>query len=201
MTDVTYATENIMSDKDMATKAEMRAFVAAVYPAAKAVWAKRDSIHPVFVTAQAALETGWKLKDGDGTNNLFGITKGSWDGEVKLCLTTEYFQTPNKKFILPEKIVDVAASGQDRYKYRVYRLFRVYGSLEDCLEDHLAVLRKSGYADAWPYRGDPKAYAERISDSEGARYATAPDYAATMRAMIDGVERLINELGLDTIDD
>ena len=44
-------------------------FVAWVYPEAC-----KGEISPVFVTAQAALESGWG-KSGIG-NNLFGITKG-----------------------------------------------------------------------------------------------------------------------------
>lgn len=58
------------------------------------------------MTAQAALETGWKIK-GVG-NNIFGITKGSsWTGPVSLELTTEYFKTPNVKFKAPERVVSV----------------------------------------------------------------------------------------------
>jgi flagellar protein FlgJ len=179
----------------MATVSERIAFVKAVYPAAKALWEERDSISPLFVTAQAALETGWK-PDRDGTNNLFGITKGaSWTGAVKMCLTTEYFAVPDRKFQAPERVVSVEKAG-DRYRYRVYRLFRVYGSVGECLDDHLGVLRGPGYADAWPCRNDPKEFARRISDGVGARYATAPDYAAVMAGVIDSVERIVREQGL-----
>jgi flagellar protein FlgJ len=180
-------------EKDMATKSEQARFVAAVYPAAKALWEKQDSIHPLFVTAQAALETGWKLK-ADGTNNLFGITKGSsWKGEVKLCLATEYFASPDKKFSLPERVVSVEQLSEGRYKYRVYRFFRVYRTLEECLDDHLTLLRKPMYADAWPFRNDPKEYACRIVDRVGAKYATDPNYATTMAKMIDGVGGIVDE--------
>jgi flagellar protein FlgJ len=189
----------ILSDVDMAkaaTKAERLAFVGSVYPAARALWEKRDSIHPVFVTAQAALETGWMLKGAEGTNNLFGITRGSrWTGEVKLCRTTEYFREPDRVFKAPERVESVTLAG-DRYAYRVWRLFRVYGSLEECLDDHLAVLRGSGYADAWPYRDDPKAFAAYISNSVGAKYATSPAYVETMHRVIDMVEGYVRELGI-----
>ena len=196
ITDVISATGNIIikeeidkKEIDMATKNEQLEFVRTVYPAARALYEKRDSIHPVFVTAQAALETGWKLKT-DGTNNLFGITKGSsWTGEVKLCLTTEYFSVPDKKFYLPERAVSVEKVAEGRYKYRVFRFFRVYGSLEGCLDDHLAVLGKPGYADAWPYRDDPKEFARRIIDGTGAKYATAPNYAELMASVIETVKR------------
>jgi hypothetical protein len=81
----------------MATKSERIEFVKAVYPAAKALWEKQDSIHPVFVTAQAALETGWRIRGA--SNNIFGITKGSsWTGLTALELTTENFPVPDKRF-------------------------------------------------------------------------------------------------------
>ncbi|MDR2469786.1 MAG: hypothetical protein LBD27_04820, partial [Tannerella sp.] len=111
-------------------------------------------IHWLFIAAQAALEAGWKLSD---INNLFGITKGtSWTGETKLCLTREVFSVPDRKFILPEKVVSVTPLSGGRYDYRLHRLFRVYPNLEACLDDHLAILRKSGYADAWPRTGRPE---------------------------------------------
>jgi len=78
----------------------------------------------------------------------------------------------------------------------VYRLFRVYDSLGDCLNDHLAILKKSGYADAWGYRNVPTEYAKRISDSVGSKYATAPDYAAVMLTFINAVERIVKEQNL-----
>jgi flagellar protein FlgJ len=180
----------------MATKKEQIEFVRAVYPPALSLREKQDGIHPLFVTAQAALETGWKLKT-DGTNNLFGITKGSsWKGPTKLCLTTESFTVPDKKFYEPERVTGVEKIAERRYKYRVWRLFRVYRSMEECLDDHLSVLRKTGYADAWPYRNDPKEYARRISDYAGAKYATAENYAAAMIATINSVEKLLKELKL-----
>lgn len=47
-------------------------FVKKVYPAAERL-AKAGGVSPLFVTAQAALETGWEIR-GIG-NNIFGITK------------------------------------------------------------------------------------------------------------------------------
>jgi flagellar protein FlgJ len=179
---------------DMATKKEQLDFTAVVYPAAKRLREKYDSIHPLFVTAQAALETGWKLPS-DGTNNLFGITKGTtWNGDVKLRATTEYFSVPDKKFYPPEKVTAVEKVADNRYRYRVRRLFRVYPSPDACLDDHLALLKKPGYADAWPYRNDPKEYARRIVDADGAKYATAPDYAQLMAAVIDSVRKMVDRL-------
>lgn len=52
---------------------------------------------------------------------------------------------------------------------------------------------QAGYADAWPYRDDPKEFARHLVDSTGAKYATAPDYAEVMASMIDNVARIVKE--------
>jgi flagellar protein FlgJ len=161
-------------------------FVQQIYPAARHLYEIRDGLHPLFVTAQAALETGWKIKTAG--NNIFGITKGaSWTGPVNLLLTTEIFSTPDKQFVPPEKIVSVEQLAPDRYRYKVWRQFRAYDSLEDSLEDHLSLLKGPLYRDAWPYRHDPREYARRIAPT----YATSPDYAKTLVAVIDKVEKTV----------
>lgn len=165
-------------------------FVAWVYPEAC-----KGEISPVFVTAQAALESGWG-KSGIG-NNLFGITKGSsWTGPVELITTTEYFNRDNVSFKLPERVLSVTELGNGRYKYRVKRLFRQYGTLADCLTDHLAILKKPGYADAWPFRDNPDLFVEKIQDCIGSRYATSPDYVQTMKKLFRMVERSVKTQGL-----
>ena len=115
---------------------------------------------------------------------------------MSLELTTEYFKTPDVKFKTPERIVSVEQVASDKYRYRVYRYFRNFASIDECLDNHLELLRKPGYADAWPYRNDPKEFARRLVDNTGAKYATAPDYAAVMASMIDTVDRIVKENGL-----
>lgn len=161
-------------------------FVAWVYPEAC-----KGEISPVFVVAQAALESGWG-KSGIG-NNLFGITKGSWTGPVELVTTTEYFNRPNVSFKAPEKVLSVEELGGGRYKYRVKRLFRQYDTLSDCLIDHMAILKKPGYADAWPYRNDPDKFVEKIQDCVGSKYATSPDYVQTMKKLFRMVEKEVKK--------
>lgn len=163
-------------------------FVAWIYPAAKRI----GEISPVFVTAQAALESGWG-KSAIG-NNLFGITKGSkWNGPVELVTTTEYFNRPDVSFRQPERVLSVIDLGNGRYRYKVKRLFRQYDTIDDCLCDHLAILKKPGYADAWPYRWDPDRFVEKIQDAVGSRYATSPDYVKTMKQMIASVKKHLDE--------
>lgn len=166
----------------------VKEFVKWIYPQAQ----KMDEINPVFVTAQAALESGWG-KSAIG-NNLFGITKGSsWKGAVQLVTTTEYFSRPDVRFKAPEKVMSVTKISDNRYKYTVKRLFRDYDSVTDCLSDHLDILMKPGFADAWPFRNDPKEYVRRIVDNIGPKYATSPDYVSTMDKLFLMVEKVVWE--------
>jgi flagellar protein FlgJ len=179
----TFSSQPSAPDSQASTPSD---FVRQIYPAAQRLYETRDGLHPLFVTAQAALETGWKIKTAG--NNIFGVTKGaSWTGPVNLLLTTEIFGTPDKQFVPPEKVVSVEPVGQDRYRYTVYRLFRAYDTPEDSLEDHLALLKGPLYRDAWPCRHDPREYARRIAPT----YASSPDYAKTLIAIIDRVEKII----------
>lgn len=163
-------------------------FVKWIYPQAKAM----NEIDPVFVTAQAALESGWG-KSAIG-NNLFGITKGSsWSGAVQLVNTTEYFSRPDVTFRAPEKVMSVIKVNEKRYKYSVKRLFRDYDTVSGCLVDHLAILKKPGYADAWPHRNDARQFVRRIVDNIGAKYATAPNYVETMDKIFVMVEKAVKE--------
>ena len=167
-------------------------FVKWLYPSAKL-----GDINPVFTITQAALETGWgKTKIGD--YNLFGVTKGSsWKGDTLLVLTTEVFDSPDKKFLAPEKVVSinkVVMNGTIRYKYKVYRLFRKYKSLPEALYDHQRILQLSGYADAWPYRKSAVEYAKRICDNKGSKYATDPNYLKSMLSIINDVQKIVDSL-------
>ena len=79
----------------MATRKEQIEFVKKIYPAAERLY-RAGGVHPLFVTAQAALETSWKIK-GIG-NNIFGITKGSsWIGPVSLERSISIPPTLNSK--------------------------------------------------------------------------------------------------------
>lgn len=178
----------------MATSKKVLDFVRVIYPEALANYKSLDGVHPLFANAQAALETGWNAnKPG---NNLFGITVGSsWTGKKQLVQTTEYFLSATKQFVSPEKVLNVVRVG-DRYKYTVIRYFRSYGSIGECLADHLAILKKPGYADAWAHKDDPREFARRIIDGTGAKYATDPDYLKKMLIVIGMVEQAVKELRL-----
>lgn len=170
----------------MATQKQI-AFCKAIYEAAR----KINEIDPIFVAAQACLESGWG-KNIIGKYNCFGITKGSkWTGKTVLVLTSEVFKSPNVKFYPPEKVVSINKTSSGNYRYKVYRLFKDFSSWEDCLREHLRLFEKPGYADAWPYRKNAREFAKRIVNNVGCKYATDPNYATTMTAMIASVERVI----------
>lgn len=116
----------------MATAAQ-RDFARSIYAAAQ----KATDIAPEFVTAQAILESGWG-KSRIGKFNLFGITRGSnWKGHTVLILTHEYFNTPNRTFTAPEKVVSIAKCRTgNRWYYTVYRLFRQYVQFVSSLCSH-----------------------------------------------------------------
>lgn len=170
----------------MATEAQ-RDFTRAIYAAAL----QATDIAPEFVTAQAILESGW----GEyrvGRFNLFGITKGTgWAGKTVLVLTHEYFTTPDRTFSSPERVVSVCKVKNKRlWHYTVYRLFKDFDTLEDCLREHTRLLQKPGFADAWPFRHDAEEFARHICDTLRSRYATSPDYLRMMLLLIKSVRQI-----------
>lgn len=166
---------------------KQREFCKMVYKAAQNI----NEISPTFVAAQACLESSWGANI-IGKYNCFGITKGSnWNGKTVLVLTSEVFDSPHVKFKSPESVVSIAKRKDGRYLYRVKRLFKDFNSMEDCLREHLRIFKKSGYADAWPYRKNAREFARRIADNKGCKYATAPNYATIMSAMINSVENVV----------
>ncbi|MGL4519576.1 MAG: glycoside hydrolase family 73 protein [Phocaeicola sp.] len=158
-------------------------FVAWIYPIAE----RTSDINPVFVVAQAALESGWG-KSKVGEYNLFGITKGSYTGKCLLVTTTEIFDTPNKKFTAPEEVLSVTPTGNGKYRYKVKRLFRDYSSMEECLADYFEIFRKPHFQHAWPYRKSPEEFVKKIQSGK-MKYATDPNYVETMIQMFKSVRR------------
>jgi len=169
----------------MATEVQ-REFAQKVYAAAQ----QATDISPVFVTAQAILETGWG-RSRVGRYNLFGITRGSdWAGKTVLVKTHEYFSSPDVHFSDPEKVISVCKTKTGRYYYTVLRLFKDFDSLQDCLREHSRLLQKPGYSDAWPYRHNPEQFAQRISNNVGCKYATSPIYQQQLLYLINAVRKI-----------
>lgn len=169
-------------------KMEPKKFISWIYPAA----CKASDINPIFVTAQAAFESGWGERR-IGNFNLFGITKGSsWTGKTILATTHEYHSSSNVAYQLPEVVLLKEYNAADNdWRYTVKREFRDYSSLEAALADHVKVLSGPQFSDAWPYRKSPEEFLIRIQDKVKSSYATAKDYVQSMTEMIDMVKRYI----------
>jgi flagellar rod assembly protein/muramidase FlgJ len=149
-----------------------RAFLAQHAQAAQKAQAT-SGIPATFMVAQAALETGWgqreiRFEDGRTSHNLFGIRAGAnWKGPVAEIWTTEF--------------VDGTAQ-------KVRGQFRAYGSYEESFNDYARLISQSPrYAPAMRQLGDPQAYATALQQ---AGYATAPNYASVLSAMIEKTQRL-----------
>lgn len=166
----------ILEDVGM-SKMTPKKFVEWLNPAAKAI-----DVSPVFIMAQAALESGWGGST-IGKYNIFGITRGGWpEDKCLLVTTTEYFKTKGVKFNSPECVISIKYVPEKKlYRYVCRRLFRNYGSLSEALNDHAKVLRAS-FPDAWPYRMSPEVFVEKIQSGKK-KYATSPTYVQTMKKM------------------
>lgn len=162
----------------MAVNEKQMAFAKKVYQAAMG-----GEIHPLFVTAQAVLETGWGAHI-IGENNIFGITKGSWEGPVDMVKTKEYFSHDRKTLSPPDKVLRKIKLDSGRWQYTVKRAFRHYETLEECLADHTSIFKKPMYDDAWQYRNEPLMFAIKITDNYKAKYATSPAYYNNLRSLI-----------------
>ena len=155
------------------------------YPAIERTCAE-TGLNPLFVAAQAALETGWG-KNAIG-NNLFGITAGDkWTGKRQVVRTTEYFKDDRQggNFVRVHSITPLA---DGRYRYDVDRAFRDYDSVEECLRDHFKVLSARRYAGAMPHRNDVQRFAYEVAK---AGYCTANPavYADSVAKIARMIER------------
>ncbi|MGI9262325.1 MAG: glucosaminidase domain-containing protein [Woeseiaceae bacterium] len=143
-------------------------FVQDIWPHAKAA-ASKLRVAPEGLLAQAALETGWgkhvmRRPDGTSSFNLFGIkATGNWAGPTAVKPTIEFRGgVPRHEMARFRAYPDVAANFQD--------YVRVVGSQPrfDGVRDHGT---------------DVGAFADALQDSG---YATDPDYAAKISAIMAG---------------
>lgn len=160
-------------------------FVKTYYPHAK-VTEEKSGISAIVILAQAALESGWGkaapgfmffgVKDTDGIN-----------GNEQLLTTTEYSSRMNLKFPKVLSVKPVMRNGKKLFKYTVQDYFRKYESPEECFTDHANFLfRNPRYKNALLVKHDPDRFAEEIAK---AGYATDPNYANTLKAMIKSIKR------------
>ena len=159
-------------------------FVKTYYKYAKQTQDK-TGIDARFILAQAALETGWGksvygnmffgIKDSDGVN-----------GNEQLLRTTEVLKNPNVKF--PE-VISVTKRPDGKYNYVVKDWFRKYDTPEGSFTDHACFFfTYNRYKKALEVKSDPYKFAEEIAK---AGYATAPNYADSLKSVIKTVEKYI----------
>ena len=147
-------------------------------------------VDPVFITAQAILESGWG-KHVIGKYNFFGVKRGSWKGNYLLVTTREVLPHNNLRLKLPERVVSCTQRPDGKFDYVCKMSFRDYSSLDEALRDHEDVLR--GFKDAWEYRKDGRKFVQALQ-SGSKRYATDPNYVNTIISLFRSVKmRLENE--------
>lgn len=154
-------------------------FVKTYFPEAKKVEAK-TGFHYLIPLTQGALESGWGAKVKG--NNFFGIkdTDGI-NGNEQLITTTEYLSTNKAKF---PTIISITKVG-NKFKYIVKDWFKKYPSAEKAFEDHINFfLKNKRYSEAIKHKSNPEKFFEEIAK---AGYATAPDYANQLKAVMKSV--------------
>lgn len=122
----------------------------------------RTGIFASVTLGQAWFEAHCGEQVPPGSNNIFGIKCGTWEGECSVANTSEF---ENGGYI------NISAG------------FRVYPSIEAGIEDHSAVLLQDRYVNAGVL--DAKNYKEQVYALVRGGYATEPSYAETLIAIIE----------------
>jgi peptidoglycan hydrolase FlgJ len=138
-------------------------FVQKMWPLAVAA-GRILGIDPRHVIAQAALETGWG-QSAPG-NNFFGIKAGAaWRGPAEVLATQEFVHGAPQTATAP---------------------FRVYANASASVQDYVSMLGTlNRYAGVRGTGSDTAAFAQALRD---AGYATDPDYAVKLQAVVQSVD-------------
>ena len=136
------------------------AFVATMLPMAQQA-ADRIGVDPLYLVAQAALETGWgksvmRQQDGSSSHNLFGIkATGNWQGAQARAITSEF-----KGGQMVKETAD----------------FRSYASYQDSFHDLVTLLQSNNrYKEVLNSADKPEQF---VRELQKAGYATDPEYAS-----------------------
>ena len=150
---------------------------------------RKTGISHLFILAQAALESGWGER-GVG-NNFFGIkvpkslVSNTPANKKQLFKTTEVLNAPNLGYKFPQ-VMSIYQLPSGKYKYEVKDWFRKYDTPEECFTDHAQFFFKNKrYVKALLVKEDPYKFAEEVAK---AGYATAPDYANSLKKIIKMLE-------------
>lgn len=140
--------------------------------------------------AQCALESGW-LNHAPG-NNPFGIKyKPERHADRQLLRTKEWF-TPEELAAwlaaMPGRAVVEETDRVDKKGRRLYVVmdwFAKFGSLSDACSDYIGFLTRGRYAKAWQVFQESRDWRQFVHGIAKAGYATAPNYAESVIAMLD----------------
>ena len=150
---------------------------------------RKTGISHLFTLAQAALESSWGER-GVG-NNFFGIkvpkniVSSTPDNKKQLFKTTEVLNAPNLGYKFPQ-VMSIYQLPSGKYKYEVKDWFRKYDTPEECFTDHAQFFFiNKRYAKALLVKADPYKFAEEVAE---AGYATAPNYADSLKKLIKTIE-------------
>ena len=118
---------------------------------------------------------------------FFGVKAGKDTpaNKKQLLTTTEILSSPNLKHLFP-LVISVKMLSSGKYKYTVKDWFRKYDTPEECFTYHAQFFFKNKrYAKALEVKADPYKFAEEVAK---AGYATAPDYANSLKKVIKMLE-------------
>lgn len=145
---------------------------------------KKTGISHLFTLAQAALESRWGER-AEGYN-FFGIKAKATTPlpNKQLWVTKEELAVPNSnKF--PE-VLSITKLSNGKYLYRVKDWFMKYSTPEEGFSAHSQFFFiNKRYAKALLVRNDPYKFADEVAK---AGYATAPDYANSLKKIIKMLE-------------
>ncbi|GAB4495369.1 MAG: hypothetical protein OHK0019_24230 [Saprospiraceae bacterium] len=161
-------------------------FVSAYLPYAKETEAV-TGISAAAILAQAALESGWGEKAPG--NMFFGVKdpdKGT-TGKGQLIVTTEYLREPDQHHLFPEVISVVWSDKFKKWKYTVRDWFRKFDTPAGSFLEHAQLFMKNPrYSQAIANGKDPEQFFREV---QKAGYATAPNYADVLIAVVRTIQR------------
>lgn len=155
-----------------------------------AVACERNTGLPAEISlAQAAIESGWLAKAPG--NNCFGIKASSTSPLRQLLRTTEWFTPGERARFLAlgdgrtaDLVQPPRSDAKGRQKYSVMDYFAAYSDLAGCFTDHARLITTGRpYQAAWTAFQGHHSWQQLLSDI-GPIYATAPNYAANVMAII-----------------
>ena len=133
------------------------------------------------ILAQAGLESGWK--ENPPGLNFFGIKAGkTWTGPTVLLRTKEILSNNTTKF---PTVYSITKRSDGKYLYDVQDAFRSYQTPADSFADWAALV-KTRFPKAYAARNDKAAFAAAL---KAGGYATDPDYASKLVAVMNSVEK------------